>query len=176
MNFSSFCGRAGRSLCAAQAGAQLFFTVAATQVIFSAEVAALPHGDPRRELAAELVGACLARLDAAAMAVAALAVALLFIRIRVNQSRAQLLGSKASAPGAGAEPRAAISPLLAGLCALGSAFGTTPAIHAMRLAGETRTARFGAMHGLSSGLLLLEMLLFAWAAIRPEKDAAPAVR
>ena len=60
-----------RTLCAALFGAQLFFAAVAAQKIFPAEVAALPRGDPRRMLAADLVGKLLAPLDAATMAISA---------------------------------------------------------------------------------------------------------
>jgi hypothetical protein len=82
----------------------------------------------------------LARIDAATLVVCALAVLC-----------ALLLGHR----------RAALPPLAAGLCALVSVAWVTPAIRAMRAAGETATPRFGMLHGLSSGLLFLEMLLLA---------------
>ncbi len=128
--------------CGALFGAQLFFAAVAAQVAFPREVAALPRDDPRRQLAADLVGAMLARLDAATIAGAGLAVVC-----------AVLVGRWS----------AAIPPLLAGLCALASALLITPAIHGMRAAGATASARFGLMHGLSSGLLILEMILLVLA-------------
>src|SRR6266446_2618331 len=57
--------------------------------------------------------------------------------------------------------RAAIAPLLAGLCALGSSLLVTPAIQALRAAGETASGRFGMLHGVSLALLVVEMILLA---------------
>ena len=124
--------------CGGLFGAQLFFAAVGSQVAFPREVAALPREDPRRQLAADLVGAMLSRLDAATMAGAGVAVVCAILVGRWN---------------------AAIAPLLAGLCALASALLITPAIHGMRAAGTTATGRFGLLHGLSFGLLLLEMIL-----------------
>jgi hypothetical protein len=138
--------------CAGLVGAQLFFAVVAAQAAFPAEVAALPRDDPRRQLAADLVGAMLARLDAATVALTAVAVIC-----------ALVLGRR----------RAAIAPLLAGLCALTSALLVTPSIHALRVAGSSSSARFGLLHGVSSGLLVLEMVLLAvaaWQATRLARD------
>jgi len=126
--------------CGALFGAQLFFAAVAAQTAFPAEVAALPRDDPRRQLAADLVGAMLARLDAATIVGTAVAVVC-----------AILLGRR----------WAAVAPLLAGLCALASASLVTPAIHAMRAAGATGSRRFGLLHGASSALLVLEMILLA---------------
>lgn len=122
------------------AGAQVYFAAGAAQVAFPAEVAALPHAHPRRLLAGDLVGGMIARLDAATLAFTALAVVCAVVLSR---------------------RRAAILPLIAGLCALASAWLVTPAIHAMRTSGQTGGPRFGMLHGISSGLLLLEMLLLA---------------
>ncbi len=129
-----------RLCCGLLSGAQIFFAAVAAQVVFSREVAALPREHPRRQLAAELVGAMLARLDAATIALCAVATvcALSFDRRR----------------------RGAL-PLVAGLCALASVALVTPAIHAMRMAGDSASARFGMLHGLSSALLLVEMILLA---------------
>jgi hypothetical protein len=138
--------------CAGLVGAQLFFAAVAAQVAFPAELAALPRDDPRRQLAADLVGAMLARLDAATIALTAVAVVC-----------ALVLGRR----------RAAIAPLLAGLGALTSALLVTPSIHALRVAGSTSSARFGLLHGVSSGLLVLEMVLLAvaaWQATRLPRD------
>jgi hypothetical protein len=138
--------------CAGLVGAQLFFAVVAAQAAFPAEVATLPRDDPRRQLAADLVGAMLARLDAATVALTAVAVIC-----------ALVLGRR----------RAAIAPLLAGLCALTSALLVTPSIHALRVAGSSSSARFGLLHGVSSGLLVLEMVLLAvaaWQATRLARD------
>jgi hypothetical protein len=128
--------------CGALVGAQLFFAAVAAQVAFPREVAALPREHPRRQLAADLVGAMLARLDAATLALAAVAVACAIVLGR---------------------PRSAIAPLLAGLCAAISALAVTPAIHSMRAAAETASGRFGLLHGVSSALLVMEMILLALA-------------
>jgi hypothetical protein len=129
-----------RLCCAGLLGAQVFFAAGAAPVVFSPAVAALPRDDARRQAAADLVGAMLSRLDGAALALTALAVLC-----------ALLLGAR----------RAAIPPLLAGLCAAASAAWATPSIHALRLAGETASRQFGIMHGVSSGLLLMEIFLLA---------------
>jgi hypothetical protein len=132
-----------RVLCALLAGGQLFFAAVAAQVVFPRAVAELPRTEPRRTLAADLVGAMLARLDAATIVITALAVLL-----AVSGGRRKL----------------SLLPLAAGLCAVASAFWFTPQIHAMRAAGQTAGARFGMLHGISSSLLLLEMILLAIAA------------
>ena len=129
-----------RLACAGLLGAQVFFAAAAAQVVFPPEVAALPRDDARRQAAAEAVGAMLARLDGATLTLTALAVLC-----------ALLLGAR----------RAAIAPLLAGLCAAASAGWVTPAIHALRLSGEVASKKFGTLHAVSSCLLLLEILLLA---------------
>jgi hypothetical protein len=134
-----------RLCCGGLFGAQLFFAAVAAQLVFSAEVAALPREHPRRQLAADLVGAMLARLDAATIALTAVAVVCAIV-----------LGRR----------RGAIAPLIAGLCALASAAFITPAIHAMRTAGLTTSGRFGLLHAVSSGLLLVEMALLAVAVWR----------
>jgi len=128
--------------CGALVGAQLFFAAGAAQVAFPPEVSTLPREDPRRQLAADLVGAMLARVDAATLAGAAVAVVCAF-----------LVGRRA----------AAIAPLLAGLCALVSTALVTPAIHAMREAGATGSKRFGLLHGASTLLLVLEIILLVCA-------------
>jgi hypothetical protein len=137
--------QAYRLACALPLGAQLFFAAVAAQVVFPREVAALPRGDARRTLAADLVGSMLARLDAATIALSAVAVVCAFSL---------------------AQRRAALLPLLAGLCAAISALAITPRIHAMREAGETALPRFGQLHASSAGLLLLEMALLAVAFLR----------
>jgi hypothetical protein len=134
-----------RLCCGGLFGAQLFFAAVAAQVVFSSEVAALPREHPRRQLAADLVGSMLARLDAATIALTAVAVVCAIV-----------LGRR----------RGGIAPLLAGLCALASAAWVTPAIHAMRSAGLTASGRFGLLHGVSSALLVLEMALLAVAVWR----------
>ena len=152
--------RTFRFFCAAMAGAQLFFAAVAAQVVFSKDVAALPHGDPRKNLAAEQVGQMLVRLDTLAMVVGAVAVGL-----------AVLLSARNWTPGS---LRRALQPLLAALCACASMFGTTPAIQAMRAADRVGEKAFGQLHALSALLLLLQMILFAWAALRPEGSASRA--
>ena len=140
-----------RLLAASLLGAQIFFAAVATQRIFPREVAELPRGDPRRTLAADLVGQLLGPLDAATILGGALCVGITILLWR---------------SGAGSL-RSALPPLLAALCAAASALGTTPAIQAMRAAGTTGEPRFGMLHGLSSSLLLVEMALLLWAALRP---------
>jgi hypothetical protein len=135
--------RTFRLLCALLAGAQLFFAAVAAQVVFPRAVAELPRTEPRRVLAADLVGAMLARLDAVVMMGAAVA-----LLLGVANGRRRLL----------------LLPLVAGLCAAASAFWFTPQIHALREAGQSGTPRFGMLHGVSSSLLLLEMILLAIAA------------
>jgi len=136
--------------CGGLCGAQLFFAAVAAQVVFPREVAALPRGDPRRSLAADLVGAMLARLDAATIALSALAI---LCAVLLSQRRAALL------------------PLLAGLCAAASAGLVTPRIHAMREAGQTALPRFGLLHAASSCLLLAEMAMLCVAAVRAPESA-----
>jgi hypothetical protein len=135
--------RVYRMLCAALFGALLFFSTVAAQAVFPAEVAALPHGHPRKMLAADLVGIMLARLDAVTLFTTAVA---LVLALRLGRRRAALL------------------PLCAGLCALASVLAFTPAIHAMRDAGQTALPKFGLLHAASAGLLLAEMILLAAAA------------
>jgi hypothetical protein len=146
-----------RLLAGALCGAQLFFAAVAAQKAFPAEVAALPRGDPLRARAAELVGAMLAPLDSATLAGGALLVLLAVLLARAAQSQ----------PAARLALRGALPPLGAALCAAASALGTTPAIQALREAGRTGEPRFGMLHGLSSSLLLAEMVLLAFAALRP---------
>ena len=100
-----------RLCCGGLLGAQLFFAAVAAQVVFPREVAALPRDHPRRQLAADLVGSMLARLDAGTIVFTALAAVCAIV-----------LGRR----------RGAVAPLLAGLCALGSSLLVTPAIHALR--------------------------------------------
>jgi hypothetical protein len=132
-----------RLICGLLAGAQLFFAAGAAQVVFPRSVAQLPRDDSRRQLAADLVGQMLARLDAASLIATAVAVLLAL---------------------ASGRKRLALLPLIAGLCAAISAFYCTPQIHAMRAAGTVATARFGLLHAVSSTLLLIEMILLAAAA------------
>jgi|GEM_PF-1337999 len=155
---TSFLDRTFRFSCGAMAGAQLFFAAIAAQVVFNTGVAALPHGDPRKNLAAELVGQMLARLDATTMVIAAICVALAVLLSARNWMSSSL--------------RRALGPVLAGLCACASMFGTTPAIQALRAADRTGEKLFGQLHALSGLLLLLQLLLFAWAALRPDASGA----
>jgi len=129
-----------RLCCGGLLGAQLFFAAVAAQIVFPSDVAALPRDHPRRQLAADLVGKMLARLDAGTIALTAVAAIC-----------AIALGRR----------REAIAPLLAGLCAVASAVLVTPAIHGMRAAGEVGSGRFGMLHAISSSLLVLEMILLA---------------
>jgi hypothetical protein len=125
-------------------GAQIFFAAVGAQVAFRSGL--------ERHVSGNLVGAMLAKLDAATLALSAVATLC-----------AVLLGGG----------RRALLPLLAGLLAAGSVFIVTPAIHAMREAGQTGTPAFGRMHGLSFGLMLAEMILLLLAVwFTPE--AAPA--
>jgi hypothetical protein len=137
-------------------GAQLFFAAVAAQVVFSRQIAARPQGDPLRVQAADAIGSMLARLDAATLAGCALAV---------------LCAVALAREGAFGGLRAALLPLLAGACALGSALGTTPAIHALREAGRTADPAFGRLHALSAGLLLIEICLLFLAAVRAADPA-----
>ena len=116
-----------RLACGLVCGAQVFFVAVAAQVVFPREVAKLPRDDPRRTLAAELVGSMLARLDAATLILTAVAIACAFW---MQRSRRALL------------------PLVAGLCAAASTLWVTPAIHALRAAGNSGTPRFGMLHGM----------------------------
>ena len=134
-----------RLCCGGLFGAQLFFAAVAAQIVFPSDVAALPRDHPRRQLAADLVGKMLARLDAGTIVATAVAVVCAFA-----------LGRR----------REALAPMLAGLCAVASALLVTPAIHGMRAAGEVGSGRFGMLHGISSGLLVLEMILLAVAVWR----------
>ena len=139
-----------RLSCALPAGAQLFFAAVAAQVVFPRDVAALPRSDARRQLAADLVGSMLARLDAATISLSALAVLC-----------AVLLSQR----------KAAVLPLVAGLCAAASSGLITPRIHAMREAGETALPRFGLLHAVSSCLLLAKMIILVVAAVRAPESA-----
>jgi hypothetical protein len=136
-------------------GAQLFFAAVAAQVIFSPEVAALPRDDARRRVAADLVGALLARLDRMTLTLAAVAALSAILLARLGGlPRARL---------------AALPPLVAGVLALLSSAYVTPAIHAARLSGDTGSAHFGRLHAFSSMLLLVEMVMLAVAVwIAPE--------
>lgn len=147
-----------RACCGAAFGAQLFFAAIAAQVIFSREVAALPPSDPRRRAAAELIGALLARLDALTLGLTAVAAfcAVLLARRGLTAAR-----------------RPALPVLLAGFAALASARFVTPAIHTLRLLGQTATPRFGMLHGISSALLLAELVLLLaalWLSTAPQTD------
>jgi len=129
-----------RLCCGGLFGAQLFFAAVAAQIVFPSDVSALPRDHPRRQLAADLVGKMLARLDAGTIVATAVAVVCAFA-----------LGRR----------REALAPMLAGLCAVASALLVTPAIHGMRAAGEVGSGRFGMLHAVSFSLLVLEMILLA---------------
>ncbi len=129
-------------------GAQLFFAAVAAPSAFNREVAALPQGHPLRTAAADLVGRELAALDRLALTCAALAVI-----------AAILLARRGSAIAL----RAALPPVLIGLCAAASAMLVTPAIHALRAQGSTATPAFGRLHALSTALVAVELLLGALA-------------
>jgi hypothetical protein len=118
-------------------GAQIFFAAVGAQVAFRSGL--------ERHVSGNLVGAMLAKLDAATLAFSALATLC-----------AVLMGGG----------RRALLPA-------GSAFIVTPAIHAMREAGQTGSPAFGRMHGLSFGLLLAEMILLLLAVwFTPEASPA----
>lgn len=104
--------------------------------IFFAAVAAQAAFAVARPSARELVGYMIARIDGAALVVCAILVFLMRRR------------------------RAALLPLGAALCALLSVAWLTPKIHSMT-AGQPG---FGLLHGVSSSLLLVEMILLAIAA------------
>ena len=147
-----------RLSCAVLLGGQLFFAGIAAQVVFSAEVAALPRDDARRRSAADAIGAMLARLDGATLLLCAVATACAFALARRPDAPGRAPGSRPSR-------RLSLWPILAGLLAAVSAFAVTPAIHAARVAGETGTPRFGMLHAVSSILLLVQMILLAVAAV-----------
>ena len=139
------------------AGAQLFFVAISAQSIFTSAIAALPRTDPARTNAANLVGVQLAQLDRLTLALTAAAAlsAIFLARSGVPHAR-----------------RAALPALLAGLGAFASSAFITPAIHALRAAGEVATPRFGMLHGLSSGVLLLELIALltaVWLAPGPQQ-------
>ena len=137
-------------------GAQLFFAAGAAQVVFSSEIAALPHADPRRVYAANAIGGMIERLDAATILGCALAVLCAVLLARSEGSGAR---------------RAALFPLLAGACAAASAFLITPAIHALRLANRTAEPAFARLHALSGLLLLLELIFLLVAVARAPAGA-----
>jgi hypothetical protein len=139
-------------------GAQVFFAAVAAQAAFPRDVAALTPGHPARTAAAQLVGHMLAALDRMTLALAAVTVVC-----------AVLLGRR----GVQRAARAAVPPLIAGTLAGISAAVITPAIHAMRLAGQTSGSQFGMLHAGSTLLLLGEMLLLT-AALWMGPDNAPA--
>src|SRR5207253_10031575 len=89
---------------------------------------------PARTAAADQVGRMLSALDRMTLLLAAIALLCALVLGRRGVRRA---------------PRAALPPLVAGLLAGISAALVTPAIHAMRLAGQTSTAAFGLLHAAS---------------------------
>src|SRR5947209_18257424 len=96
-----------RLSCGALLGAQIFFAAVAAQIAFRSGL--------DRRVAGDLVGAMLARLDSAALALTAVAVLC-----------AVLIGRRRL-------PEAAGRP---GVCAAVSALLVTPAIHAIRIGGD----------------------------------------
>ncbi len=137
-------------------GAQLFFAAIAAQVIFTRALAALPSADPRRRAAADLIGLLLARLDLLTLALSAVAALCAVVLVRRGFSSAR---------------RSALAVLLVGVAALASSAVVTPAIHQLRLAGATASPRFGQLHGLSSLLLVAELLLLVVAIwLAPQSD------
>lgn len=152
--------RAYRLAAALLLGAQLFFAAVAAQAAFPPEVAALPRGHAARIAAADLVGRMLSSLDRWTLSLSALCVLCAVLLSRAGHGRAL---------------RSALPPLLAGLCAASSALLFTPWIHELRAAGQTQGPAFGRLHGASTGLLLVEMLLLVWAlAIAPAAPPAEA--
>ena len=129
---------------AALFGAQLFFAAVAAPTAFTREIAALPSGHPLKNAAAILVGRQLGALDRMALAFAALAVLCAVLLARQGITSAL---------------RAALPPLLIGLCAAASTALVTPAIQALREQGGTGTPLFGRLHALSTALVAVEMLL-----------------
>jgi len=119
-----------RLCCGTLLGAQLFFAAVAAQIAFRSGL--------DRRVAGDLVGAMLARLDSAALALTAVAVLC-----------AVLIGRR----------RLAVPPLLAGVCAAVSALLVTPAIHAIRIGGDVTSPQFGRLHAASFVLLLAEVAL-----------------
>lgn len=137
-------------------GAQLFLAAIAAQAIFTREVAALPPADPRRRAAADLIGVLLARLDLLTLTLTAVAALCAIVLARRGIASARL---------------AAVPVLLAGLAALVSSAAVTPAVHALRRAGDTASPRFGQLHAASSLLLLAELvLLLAALWMAPQSD------
>ena len=138
-------------------GAQAYFAAVAAPAAFPREVAALPPGSPLRTAAADLVGRQLESLDR---------MSLLFCAV------AALCAVALARAGMGGARKAAVPPLLAGLCALFSSSWVTPHIHALREAGRTALPEFGRLHVLSTGLVGAEILLLAaalWVAPSPAK-------
>src|SRR5438105_4018633 len=116
-----------RLTCALPLAAQLFFLAIAARAAFPREVAALPRGDPARAAAADLVGRLLAALDRMTLVCSAAAVIAAVLLSRRGVQRAAV---------------AALPPLIAGVLAGISAALVTPAIHALRLSGQTSTQAF----------------------------------
>jgi len=138
-------------------GADVFFAAVAAPAAFPREVAALPAGHPLRTAAADLVGTQLAALDRMTLLFCAVAALSAIALARSGMPSARL---------------AALPVLLAGLCALISSSFVTPRIHALRAAGQTHLAEFGRLHGISTGLVAVEMLLLVaalWVAPAPAK-------
>ena len=158
---SSFLAFGYRFLAGSLAGAQIFFSAVAAQAAFPKEVAALPQGDPARTHAADLVGKMLASLDRLTLVGCALAVLC-----------AVFLGRG----GAARSYRRVVPPLIAGVLAAISAGLITPAIHAMRAAGTTKTSAFGLLHATSAVILLAEiaaLVVAVWMASKTDRSADP---
>ena len=139
---------ASRLAAALLLGAHVFFAAIAAQAVFTRQIAALPRADPARVAAADLVGRMLASLDRWTLALAALCVLGAIVLARGGVARAR---------------RAAVPAILVGLCAAVSALVVTPKILALREAGETATRAFGRLHGVSAGLMVVEIALLVWA-------------
>lgn len=130
------------------AGAQVFFIWISTQVVFPKAISALPREDPLRRNAADTVGGMLLRLDKASLSIGAICA--LWAILQGHRLQAAL-------------------PAAVALSAALSVLWITPEIHALREAGNTASGRFGMLHGLSSGLLLLEIVLLCIAAWRASR-------
>jgi Domain of unknown function (DUF4149) len=138
-------------------GAAVYFAAVAAPAAFPREVAALPPGHPMRTAAADLVGSQLAALDRMTLLFCAISALCAIALARMGVASARV---------------AAIPVLLAGLCALASSSFVTPRIHALREAGQTQLPEFGRLHGISTGLVGVEILLYLlalWVAPAPAK-------
>jgi Domain of unknown function (DUF4149) len=138
-------------------GAQAYFAFVAAPAAFPREVAALPAGHPARTAAANLIGVQLASLDRMTLLFCAIGALCAIALARMGVAAARI---------------AAVPVLLTGLCALASSEWVTPRIHALRAAGQTQLPEFGRLHGVSTTLLGVEIVLLLvalWVAPAPAK-------